>query len=83
MRAFVTIGGACMLLGVSRRRFAELRTEPDFPSGRTFGGRAALRFSVQWILEWAEQQPEARFSTRGGSRSRRPGGAFAAAGEAA
>jgi hypothetical protein len=72
--AFVSISRACILLDVSRRRFGELRAaDPTFPAGRLFGGRGALRFNVAALLRWAEQQPEARFSTRGGPR---PGGRF-------
>lgn len=67
--AFVSIGRACILLDISRRQFGELRaSDPTFPPGRLFGGRGALRFNVASLLRWAEEQPSARFSTRGGPR---------------
>jgi len=66
--AYTAIPGIAGLLEVSLRKALELRRDPTFPPGRLFGGRGALRFSVAAVLRWAERQPEARFSSRGGAR---------------
>jgi predicted DNA-binding transcriptional regulator AlpA len=66
--AYASIEGIAGLLGVGRTRVRELRADPTFPSGRTFGGGGTLRFEVAGVLEWAARQPHARFSSIGGRR---------------
>lgn len=66
--AYVDIDGVAALLGVTRRRVAELRRDQGFPAGRLFGGGGTLRFPVAAVLAWAEQQPAAKWATVGSAR---------------
>jgi hypothetical protein len=84
--AYASIPGLCALLGISERKLGEIRqTDESFPDGRLFGGGGTLRFYIPAVLDWAESQPPARWSTIGSARGRgRAGsGQFAKSTEAA
>jgi hypothetical protein len=67
---YVTAAQAAGALGVTVRHFRSLRRVPAFPAGRLIGGGGTLRWRLADLLQWADRQPEARFTTVGG---RRPG----------
>jgi predicted DNA-binding transcriptional regulator AlpA len=49
---------AAALLGISERRFYQLRHEPNFPVGRQLGPRT-VRYSSSELLEWTKSCPPA------------------------
>ncbi len=78
---FVSVRGACKLLGISKSTLWRLRTYNGFPRGVRFGGRDLERISVEAIKAWVAQQPsvEDLSSVRG----RRGGARYATVGDAA
>ena len=81
---FVSVRGACKLLGISKSTLWRLRTYNGFPRGVRFGGRDLERISVESIKAWVAQQPsvEDLSSARGrlgGARYATVGGAASAA----
>jgi predicted DNA-binding transcriptional regulator AlpA len=79
---FVSVRGACKLLGISKSTLWRLRTFNGFPRGIRFGGRDLERISVEAIKAWIAQQPSvddlssargrrgtARYATVGGAAS--------------
>jgi predicted DNA-binding transcriptional regulator AlpA len=79
---FVSVRGACKLLGISKSTLWRLRTFNGFPRGVRFGGRDLERISVEAIKAWVAQQPSvedlssargrrgyARYATVGGAAS--------------
>lgn len=54
---FVSVRGACKLLGISKSTLWRLRTYSGFPRGVRFGGRDLERISVESIKAWVAQQP--------------------------
>jgi len=78
---FVSVLGACKLVGVSKSTLWRLRTYNGFPRGVRFGGRDLERISVEAIKPWVAQQPSAE--DLGSARGRCGGARYAAMGGAA
>jgi len=85
---FVSVRGACKLLGISKSTLWRLRKYNGFPRGVRFGGRDLERISVESIKAWVAQQPgvedlSSARGRRGGARYATVGGAASAAARAA
>ena len=64
---YLGAAGAAGLLGVSERRFRDLRGNPEFPAGHLLGG-STLRWRVADLFGWADRPQRSRFSRAGGCR---------------